>query len=365
MEYLELGNVVADLDPDLKAGNPRNSEGTFLETGKDGILFIYSRFRGQNPADHAYADLCMMRSLDGGRTFGQGTVILTCEGESGVNMMSPSLLKMQNGDVGLFYLVRETYDITKIYLRRSKDGGRTWGERVCCTTHDDFFVMNNDRVQRLNSGRIVVPVASHRSRGGMLDSRSDILFYLSDDDGRTWRMSSGKCSLPQSSHCISGLQEPGVAELSGGVLWAWARTELGRQYETFSMDGGDTWTVCQPSRFTSPNSPLCMKRGYNGKLYAIWNPIPEYNGREKPDYFTGGRTPLVIACSEDEGKTFTEPVAFEWDKDSGYCYCAICFTEEALLLAYCAGGRKERSCLVKTRIRRVGREAVEKICANR
>ena len=159
MEYLELGNVVRDLDPDMQAGNPRNSEGTFLETEKDGIVFIYSRFRGQNPADHAYADLCMMRSMDGGRTFDQGTVILTCEGEDGVNMMSPSLLKMQNGDVGLFYLVRVTYDITKIFLRRSADGGRTWGDRVCCTPHDDFFVMNNDRVLRLSSGRIVVPVA--------------------------------------------------------------------------------------------------------------------------------------------------------------------------------------------------------------
>lgn len=74
-----------------------------------------------------------------------------------------------------------------------------------------------------------------------------------------------------------------------------------------------------------------------------------------------GRTPLVIASSGDDGKTFTEPVAFEWDKESGYCYCAICFTGESLLLAYCAGGKKERSCLVKTRIRRVDRADVEKI----
>ena len=38
MEYLELGNLVRDIDPDMQAGNPRNSEGTFLETKKDGIL---------------------------------------------------------------------------------------------------------------------------------------------------------------------------------------------------------------------------------------------------------------------------------------------------------------------------------------
>ena len=164
MEYLELGKVVRDIGPDMEAGNPRNSEGTFLETENDGIIFVYSRFRGKDPADHAYADLCMMRSMDGGRTFDEGEIILTCEEEDGVNMMSPSLLKMENGDAGLFYLVRVTYDITKIFLRRSADGGRTWGERVCCTPPDDFYVINNDRVVRLESGRIVVPVAQVQGR---------------------------------------------------------------------------------------------------------------------------------------------------------------------------------------------------------
>lgn len=353
MEYRELGNVVQELVPDMAAGNPRNSEGTFLETDKDGIVFVYSRFRGDSAADHAYADLCLMRSMDGGRTWDEGTIILTCEGEDGVNMMCPSLLDMENGDMGLFYLVRITYTLSRMFLRRSSDGGRTWGERVLCTPQDGFYVVNNDRVLRLSSGRILVPAASHRTGPGFFDGRSEMMCFYSDDDGQTWKVSRGKCALPQAPRCASGLQEPGVVELKKGVLWGWARTELGRQYETFSMDDGDTWTVAQPSGFTSPNSPLCMKRGKDGKLYAIWNPIPEYNGREQVGYFTGGRTPMVIASSDDEGKTFSEPVAFEWDKESGYCYCAIYFTGDALLLAYCAGGREERSCLVKTRIRRL------------
>lgn len=362
MKHLELGAVVQELMPDNEAGNPRNSEGTFLETEKDGILFVYSRFRGSNPADHAYADLCLMRSADGGRTFGEGEIILTCEGEGGVNMMSPSLLQMENGEIGLFYLVRMTYTMTRIFLRRSADGGRTWGERVLCSPQDDFFVVNNDRVVRLHTGRIIIPVASHRAGEGYFDSRSEAMYFYSDDDGRSFRASAGKCALPHSAYCTSGLQEPGVMELKNGVIWSWARTELGRQYEMYSMDGGDTWTACQPSRFTSPNSPLCMKRDRDGKLYAIWNPIPEYNGREKVDgIFTGGRTPMVIAVSESDGKTFTEPVAFEWDEERGYCYCAICFTEDALLLAYCAGGKEEGSCLVKTRIRRIEREALARI----
>lgn len=362
MKYLELGTVVQDLMPDLTAGNPRNSEGTFLEISEDEIIFVYSRFRGHDPADQAYADLCLMRSTDGGRTFQEESIVLTCEGEGGVNMMSPSLMRMENGEAGLFYLVRITYTMTRIFLRRSADGGRTWGERVLCTPQDDFFVVNNDRVLRLSTGRIIIPVASHRAGEGYFDSRSEAMYFYSDDDGNSWHTSAGKCAMPHSAHCTSGLQEPGVAELKNGVLWSWARTELGRQYEMFSMDGGDNWTACQPSRFTSPNSPLCMKRADDGKLYAVWNPIPEYNGREKVEgIFTGGRTPMVIAVSGDDGKTFTEPVAFEWDKERGYCYCAICFIKDALLLAYCAGGKAEGSCLVKTRIRRIERAQLKEL----
>lgn len=82
-----------------------------------------------------------------------------------------------------------------------------------------------------------------------------------------------------------------------------------------------------------------MKRDENGVLYAIWNPIPQYNGREEPGkVFMGGRTPYVIAVSRDNGQTFTEPVSFEEEEDHGYCYCAIHFTKDAMLLAYCAGG---------------------------
>ena len=120
-----------------------------------------------------------MRSRDGGRTWGEDKVILTFEGENGVNMMCPALLMMQNGDVGLFYLVRLTYARTQIFLRRSSDGGRTWGERVVCTPQEDFFVMNNDRVVRLESGRIIVPVASHRSGEGYMDGRSVAMFFYS------------------------------------------------------------------------------------------------------------------------------------------------------------------------------------------
>lgn len=112
--------------------------------------------------------------------------------------------------------------------------------------------------------------------------------------------------------------------------------------------------MCEPSVFTAPNSPLSMKRLPDGALLAVWNPIPEYNGRTKvTDYFQGGRCPLVLAFSWDNGENFSEPLAFENEESRGYCYCAIFFTETDLLLAYCAGGIEDQSCLARCRIRKI------------
>ena len=202
MKKMELGSVSLDLVPG--PGNPRNSEGAFLTLPDGEILYAYSRYKGESCSDEATTDLCLLRSRDDGRTFGEESTILTCEGEDGVNAMSLSMMHMENGDIGLFYLVRTTYTLLRMFLRRSRDGGRTWGERVLCTPQEGFFVVNNDRVVRLSNGRILIPAASHRSGlcGDMeegsrfFDSRAEDVFFYSEDDGVTWKAASGKCSMP-------------------------------------------------------------------------------------------------------------------------------------------------------------------------
>ena len=165
------------------------------------------------------------------------------------------------------------------------------------------------------------------------------VFYLSDDDGRTWRQSNS-CVAFFSPYNPAGLQEPGAVELPGGVLWGHARTQLGRHYEFFSMDGGENWTQAQPSQFTAPCSPMQIKRSpFDGRLVAVWNPIP---GTEmNPNGSWGARTPLVYAVS-DGGMSFSEPVILEDSPEHGYCYPAVCFLDaHTFLLSYCGGSYKE------------------------
>lgn len=349
----KIGTRLYDIPP--RAGNPRNSEGAFL-TLKDGrILFVYSRFIGEKDWDCSETHLIRLISKDGGHNWGDEKLLYTTREHGAENIMSVSLMRMENGDIGLFYLVRQTHFDMRMVLRRSSNEGESFGEMTYCIPRDGYFVVNNDRVTRLSDGRIVIPAAEHlplssdRHDGSIPHySRAHACFFYSKDDGRSWYESSETVAL-NGMISWTGLQEPGIVERRNGVLWAHCRTDLGRHYEFFSLNGGMNWTPPVPSRFTGPCSPLCIKRMPDGRLIAVWNPVPDYPTRDiLPG--CGGRTPLVCAVSKDDGLSWNEPKIIEDDERSGYCYTAIHFTEEGVLLGYCAGSADtDRACLNRTR----------------
>lgn len=346
------------MDFPIGNGNPRNSEGSFLSVdGKDEILFAYTSFVGEKARDFTKADIKITRSHDGGRTWDTPVTVIHANDYDAMNVMSVSLLRMQNGDIGMIYLIRMNWLDMRIVMRYSADSGRTWGETIRCSVRDGYFVINNDRAIRLSSGRIIIPSAEHRNQintdGKVIFAPAVTTFFYSDDDGKTWNESQTELSFENIPVCRSGLQEPGVIELKPGYLYGWARTDLGRQYEFISEDNGVTWSEAIPSRFTSPLSPMSMKRLQGGEIMAIWNPIP-LNNIMKENKATGGRTPLVYSLSKDNGITWSDPMPIEDDPDAGYCYTAILPMDNAVLLAYCAGTEADLgSCLNRLRIRRL------------
>ena len=56
-------------------GNPRNSEGAFVELKDGRILFAYTRYKGASWADAATADIVGRISTDGGRTWERMTMV--------------------------------------------------------------------------------------------------------------------------------------------------------------------------------------------------------------------------------------------------------------------------------------------------
>ncbi len=324
---------------------PRNSEGSLIAL-RDGALYLaYSRFTG-GTADNARAEIARRISHDGGETWSDDAVIIPTEGAE--NVMSVSLLRPQSGQVLLFYAVKNGWDDCKLYLRHASEDMETLGERICATPHHGYHVVNNDRVIQLRSGRLVVPAAYHPSTGNSREgwsARGAAMCFLSDDEGYTWRQSRSTLQAPAQSR--SGLQEPGVVELADGRLYMWMRTDLGCQYESFSADGGDTWSTARPSSMASPLSPASIKRvPWSGELLLVWN---DHSGRHP--FPPGKRTPLCVALSRDEARIWQPSRVIEPDPDGWYCYTSITFVTDGVILGYCAGdsvvGRLNRLKLTK------------------
>lgn len=350
-----VNHIAASWGPDDQYS--RHSEGDFLRLKDGRILFVYSRFRGSYD-DGAPSDLAASWSDDEGESWSEPVTVLPASLYNTDNVMSVTLLRMNSGDVGLFYIVKQTGTVNRMMLSLSKDEGRTYYRHIECTLPDrpGYYVLNNDRVERLSTGRLVMPMVYHRGGCGpddYMDGRGFACFLLSDDDGETWREAADTV-FPPFTHTSSGLQETGVIEKKNGVLWAYNRTDMMYQYEYFSMDGGEHWTVPQPSRFTSPCSPMKIDRHpQTGDLYAVWNPIPNYNGR----YASGsgwGRTPVVWAVSRDDGISWSDCRMIEGDEEHGYCYPAIFFTDDGcMLVGYCSGGPEDGICLTRLTIRKI------------
>ena len=317
------GATVLDMLPPHE-GNPRNSEGSFVALKDGRILFAYSHFTGKGD-DNDPASIMGRYSSDGGRTWTkEDTPIVKNEG--GMNVMSVSLLRLADGRIALFYVRKNSIDDCHPYLRYSTDEAKSWSEPILCVHDHGYFVLNNDRVIQLHSGRLVLPVALHRMRNGKFGSRGEAMVYLSDDAGQTWRRSKTALECPTDNR--AGFQEPGVVELKDHRLMMFIRTELGSQYISYSSDGGETWSAAQPSTIRSPLAPASIKRiPSTGDLLLVWN-----------DTAARPRTPLTLAISKDDGKTWLRPRNLLASPTGWYCYTAIYFTKGRVLLAFVMGG---------------------------
>jgi sialidase-1 len=339
--------VTLNLEPTQE--HPRNSEGAFATLASGRIVFCYTEYCG-GAADESPARIVRIQSDDQGRTWSQPVVVVVNTG--GKNVMSVSLLRLASGKLALFYLVKNSWIDCRPHLRVSSDDGATWSDAQRVLDAPGYFVLNNDRVIQTRTGRLVMPLAFHRSRGSdphsskSFDARAIALWLYSDDAGATWREAATWWALPVPNG--TGLQEPGVVELENGSLFAWSRTDQGAQFAFTSSDVGKTWTPPTPTEMKSPVSPASIKRLPNRPdLLAIYN---DHSGRFP--FSKGKRTPLVAAISADDGRTWPQAKLIENDPDGWYCYTAIHFAGDTVLLGYCAGDSKVGG-LNRLRIRRV------------
>jgi len=342
-----------------KDGNPRNGEGAFIRLNDGAILFGYTEYIGTSGDDHANARLSCFTSRDEGETWGEWRIMLDTPKDC-KNIMSLSFLRMGNGDIGAFYILKELDGTDKIMLIRSCDEGLSWSEPtncMACLERNDYFVLNNDRVIRLKSGRILFAVSRHTVHeipGRFMPGV--VCFFISDDDGRSWYKTETELTPHYKTDPV-GYQEPGLYVLPDGKIRCYIRTGLGCQCRAFSDDDGITWSEVELDRFfSSPTAPMLIK-DVGPYTVSIFNPIPSYTTR--PSSEPWGRTPFVCAVSDDRGVTFRHDRLFyvEDDLTHGYCYPAVIEGDGYFLCAYYVSDDEGR-CLIHQRIKKVAFEEI-------
>ncbi|MFI5356299.1 MAG: sialidase family protein [Opitutales bacterium] len=350
--------ILFDLNP--SPAHPRNSEGSFVTLQSGRIVTYYSQF-GSGDQDEDSSEIAEIHTDDLGRTWSAPTVVVR-RGQI-PNLMSVSVLRLASGRIALFYCEKYSRLNCHPVRRVSADEGATWSEPVRVVPAPGYFVLNNDRVIQTGTGRLIVPVAFQRSRKDTDDSRdvgdgrAIALWYYSDDEGATWTETETWWTLPMAS--IAGMQEPGVVELADGSLYSWARTDQGTQWACRSQDGGRTWTPPAPTTLLSPISPASIKRlPGSSALLAVYN---DHSGRfpfkPNPNLYIS-RTPLVVALSTDDGRTWPVRHAIEDNPRGFYCYTGIHYVGDDVWLAYGAGD-EHVAIFNRMRIRRIALKALQ------
>lgn len=336
----------------ISKNNARNGEGSFIKLKNGDIVFAYTEYYSQDGDDSGLARISFIRSTDNGETWGEPTVLLNNDKDS-KNYMSASFVRFQNGKIGLFYLRKSTSENGELYstpqLVISDDELVTFSKPIDITNTSAYYVVINDGVIVCKNGDIICPVAKYSPLLLTLKKGGEIVFYISKDNGLTWKQTNASLSSPYGD--TKGYSEPGLYEYNDESIWLYLRTAYGYQYSAYSTDKCQTFTEVRPNFcFPSPDSPMRVKRVANLTI-AISNPFafnPLKSGVE--NWKSPKRTPLLCSVCSDDGKSFItidktfadgeilgrniKYYLLESDETQSYSYPSFIETSDGFLVAY-------------------------------
>jgi predicted neuraminidase len=231
---------------------------------------------------------------------------------------NPVLFQPRGGPLILFYKVGPSPSKWWGMIRRSRDAGRTWS--VPARVGPNLIGPAKNKPVQLHDGTILAPTSVESDSGWRL------YFEYSTDNGSTWT------ALPcvQQPASIPKATQPTVLIHSDTDLQAMARTTVGRICETWSHDGGRTWSALELSDLPNCNSGIDAvtlrdgTRGDGRRHLLVYN----HSNLEKVRY------PLNVAISRD-GETWEAAAVLEDEPPGQYSYPCVIQTSDGLVhIAY-------------------------------
>jgi predicted neuraminidase len=131
-------------------------------------------------------------------------------------------------------------------------------------------------------------------------------FERSTDGGRTWSIV--RPAIDAGAPELNAIQ-PSILVHASGKLQAVGRSRSQRVFQTWSEDGGRTWSALAVTSLPNPSSGTDAVTLRDGRHLIVYNPT------------TKGRTPLSVAVSRD-GTTWESALVLE-SEPGEYSYPAI------------------------------------------
>lgn len=216
---------------------------------------------------------------------------------------NPVLFQQPEGDLMLFYKIglnpREWWGV----YRSSKDGGKTWSDRV--DLPKGIFGPVKNKPVLLKDGTLLCPTSTE-------DKGWRVHFESTKDFGKSWKRT------PAINDGVAvGAIQPSVLTMKDGSLMALGRSQQRLIWQSVSTDQGKTWSDLRLIDLPNPNSGIDAATLENGQHVLVYN----HTGR--------GRSPLNVAVSPN-GHNWNAVAVLE-SKPGEYSYPAVIQTADGLV----------------------------------
>ncbi|MBQ5605997.1 MAG: family 78 glycoside hydrolase catalytic domain, partial [Prevotella sp.] len=227
---------------------------------------------------------------------------------------NPVLYRMPDGELWLFFKIGLNVPDWTGWVVKSKDGGKTWGEREALPK--GFIGPVKNKPELINN-RLICGSSTEGSAGWRLH------FEIYDLATKQWKyVGPIESELAERTDQLGKKQpifiiQPSILKLADGRLQVLCRTRNARLGTSFSSDGGDTWSKVTLSNVPNNQSGTDAVTLKDGRHALIYNNFETILGTPK-----GPRTPVSIALSDD-GSNWHHALTLEDSPISQYSYPAI------------------------------------------
>jgi predicted neuraminidase len=218
---------------------------------------------------------------------------------------NPVLFQPPGQPLHLFYKVGPSPSAWWGMVKTSTDDGRTWGEAR--RLPDGILGPVKNKPVVLPDGAWL-SASSTEGRDGW-----QVHFERSADAGKTWQ----RIGPVEKGPSLEAIQ-PSVLFHKDGSLQALCRSKQGVVAQSWSKDGGKTWSALTAAALPNPNSGTDAVTIADGRQLIVYN-----HSGHRPHEAKGNRYPLDVAVSKD-GLAWRHVLTLETEPcGSGYAYPAV------------------------------------------